>query len=137
MAAEGADMLDIGGESTRPGHAPVPLEEELARVIPVVAALRVELPDLPLSVDTTKAEVAEAALDAGADLLNDVADAEKRLDAAVSAGKLTRAQADELADGLEERMTDLVNGELRTPGFGFRHRFDGHEHPFERRARSV
>jgi hypothetical protein len=66
-----------------------------------------------------------------------VADAERRLDTAVSAGKLTRAQANDLADGLEERMTDLVNGELRTPGFGFRHRFDGHEHPFERRARSA
>jgi hypothetical protein len=66
-----------------------------------------------------------------------VTDAEKRLDAAVSAGKLTRAQADELGDGLEERMTDVVNGELRTPGFGFRHRFDGHERPFERRARSA
>jgi hypothetical protein len=66
-----------------------------------------------------------------------VADAERRLDTAVSAGKLTRVQADELAAGLEERMTDLVNGELRRPGFGFRHRFDGHEHPFERRARSA
>lgn len=62
-------------------------------------------------------------------------DAEERLDDAVAAGKLTQAQADELAVGLEERMTDLVNGELRRSGFGFRHRFDGHEHPFERHGR--
>jgi hypothetical protein len=66
-----------------------------------------------------------------------VADADERLDDAVSAGKLTRAQADELAEGLEERMTDLVHGELPKPGFGFRHRFDGHEHPFERRGRNA
>jgi hypothetical protein len=63
-----------------------------------------------------------------------VADAEERLDQAVSEGKLTRAQADELAKGLEERMTDLVNGELRMPTFGFRHGFDGHAHPFWRRG---
>ena len=72
MAQEGADLLDIGGESTRPGHAAVAALEELERIIPVIAALRAALPDMPLSVDTTKAEVAEAALAAGADLLNDV-----------------------------------------------------------------
>jgi dihydropteroate synthase len=72
MADEGADLLDIGGESTRPGHAPVPEDEELDRVVPVVAAVRAALPGMPLSVDTAKAAVAHAALDAGADLLNDV-----------------------------------------------------------------
>jgi dihydropteroate synthase len=72
MAAEGADLLDIGGESTRPGHATVTAAEEIARVVPVIRAVRAVLPDLPLSVDTAKAAVAEAALDAGADLLNDV-----------------------------------------------------------------
>ena len=72
MADEGADLLDIGGESTRPGHAPVPQEDELARVVPVVAAVRAALPAMPLSVDTAKAVVAHAALDAGADILNDV-----------------------------------------------------------------
>ena len=72
MAAEGADLLDIGGESTRPGHAAVAEDEELARVVPVIAALRADLPAMPLSVDTTKPQVAAAALDAGADLLNDV-----------------------------------------------------------------
>jgi dihydropteroate synthase len=72
MAAEGADLLDVGGESTRPGHEAVGFEEELARVVPVVAALRDALPGMPLSVDTTKPDVAAAALDAGADLINDV-----------------------------------------------------------------
>jgi dihydropteroate synthase len=72
MAAEGADLLDIGGESTRPGHAVVDPVVELERVVPVVRAVRAALPDLPLSVDTTKTRVAAAALDAGADLLNDV-----------------------------------------------------------------
>ncbi len=72
MAEEGADILDIGGESTRPGHAPVDVEAEIARVIPVIAAVRAALPGMPIGVDTTKRLVAEAALAAGADLLNDV-----------------------------------------------------------------
>ena len=72
MVAEGADILDIGGESTRPGHEPVTDDDEIARIGPVVAALRSALPDTPLSIDTTKLAVAAAALDAGADLINDV-----------------------------------------------------------------
>ena len=72
MVAEGADLLDVGGESTRPGHDPVTLDEERRRVVPVVAALRAALPDTPLSIDTSKPGVAEAALAAGADLINDV-----------------------------------------------------------------
>jgi dihydropteroate synthase len=72
MVADGADMLDIGGESTRPGHAAVDVDQELKRVVPVVRAVRAALPDLPLSIDTTKRAVAEAALEAGADLLNDI-----------------------------------------------------------------
>ncbi len=72
MAGEGADILDVGGESTRPGHEPVAFDEELRRVVPAVRALRDALPDLPLSIDTTKAVVAEAALDSGADMVNDV-----------------------------------------------------------------
>jgi dihydropteroate synthase len=72
MVVEGADILDIGGESTRPGHEPVALDEERRRVVPVLAALREALPDTPLSIDTTKPAVAEAALAAGADLINDV-----------------------------------------------------------------
>ena len=72
MVDEGADLLDIGGESTRPGHAPVDERDELNRVVPVLAAIRAALPGVPLSIDTTKVAVATAALDAGADLINDV-----------------------------------------------------------------
>jgi dihydropteroate synthase len=72
MADEGADLLDLGGESTRPGHAPVDDAQELARVVPAVRAVRAALPAMPLSIDTTKVAVARAALDEGADLLNDV-----------------------------------------------------------------
>ena len=71
MVEEGADLIDVGGESTRPGHEPVPLEEELERVIPVIEALVREV-DVPLSVDTYKAEVARQALEAGAHIINDV-----------------------------------------------------------------
>jgi dihydropteroate synthase len=72
MVEEGADILDVGGESTRPGHAPVSSADETARVVPVIAAIHAALPGIPISVDTSKAGVAEAALDAGAVLLNDV-----------------------------------------------------------------
>jgi len=72
MANEGADLLDVGGESTRPYADPVPLETELDRVLPVIKAVRAELPNVPISIDTSKADVAEQALDAGADLVNDV-----------------------------------------------------------------
>ena len=72
MVAEGADLLDVGGESSRPGHSPVSVVDELARVVPVIRALRAALPETPLSVDTTKPAVADAALAAGAHLLNDV-----------------------------------------------------------------
>lgn len=71
MADEGADLIDLGGESTRPGSKPVPLEEELRRVVPVVKALAKRV-KLPLSIDTSKAEVARQALDAGATMINDV-----------------------------------------------------------------
>ena len=72
MVADGADLLDIGGESTRPGHTVLSAEVELGRIVPVIAAVRRALPDVPISVDTTKPPVAEAALAAGADLINDV-----------------------------------------------------------------
>ena len=71
MADEGADLVDVGGESTRPGSEPISAEEERARILPVIEGIRRES-DLPISVDTYKAEVAAAALDAGADLVNDV-----------------------------------------------------------------
>jgi dihydropteroate synthase len=72
LAEQGADILDIGGESTRPGSDPVPAEEETNRVIPVVRELRRHLPDILLSVDTSKAAVAAQAIEAGADIINDV-----------------------------------------------------------------
>jgi dihydropteroate synthase len=71
MQEEGADMIDIGGESTRPGSSPVSLLEELERVVPVVEALHLEI-DLPISVDTYKSQVAEEVLKAGAHIINDV-----------------------------------------------------------------
>jgi len=72
MLEQGADLLDIGGESSRPGAEPVPLEEELRRVIPVVRELRREAPEAWISVDTYKAEVARQAVEAGADMVNDI-----------------------------------------------------------------
>jgi dihydropteroate synthase len=72
MAAEGADLVDLGGESTRPGSAEVSADEEAARVVPVLRALREALPELALSVDTRKAAVAREALAAGAHVVNDV-----------------------------------------------------------------
>ncbi|HEV3470601.1 MAG TPA: dihydropteroate synthase [Pyrinomonadaceae bacterium] len=71
MAEEGADIIDVGGESTRPGGAPVSEEEELRRVVPLIEALAARLA-VPLSVDTTKAAVARAALAAGAEIVNDI-----------------------------------------------------------------
>lgn len=71
FVAEGADILDVGGESTRPGSTPVTAQEELARIVPAVRAINNEL-DIPISVDTYRAKVAGAALDAGAEWINDV-----------------------------------------------------------------
>lgn len=71
MVEEGADIIDIGGESTRPGSEPVPLEEELRRVIPVIEAVAREV-EVPISVDTYKAKVAEEALRKGASIVNDI-----------------------------------------------------------------
>jgi dihydropteroate synthase len=71
MAASGADIIDIGGESTRPGARPVSEAEELARVLPVICGLRREV-NLPISIDTYKSSVARAALDGGADIVNDI-----------------------------------------------------------------
>jgi dihydropteroate synthase len=71
LAGQGADIIDVGGESTRPGAAPVSCEEELRRVIPVVRELARQA-RVPISIDTTKAEVARRALDAGAEIINDI-----------------------------------------------------------------
>ena len=71
MAEEGADIIDVGGESTRPGSNPLTVEEELFRVTPVIEALSKEI-DIPISIDTYKAKVAKEALDAGAQMINDI-----------------------------------------------------------------
>lgn len=82
MLEQGADVLDIGGESTRPGAEPVGEDAELARVLPAIAAIRARWPDVPLSIDTFKPRVAEAAIRAGADMVNDVWGGTQHLDSA-------------------------------------------------------
>jgi dihydropteroate synthase len=72
IVSEGADIVDVGGESTRPGSDPVPADHEIERVVPVIARLAEAVPHVPISIDTRKAEVAAAALDAGATIVNDV-----------------------------------------------------------------
>ena len=72
MIAEGADAIDVGGESTRPGAKPVPVRDELKRVLPVIRAIRSRWSDVAISIDTVKAEVARAALAEGASIVNDV-----------------------------------------------------------------
>lgn len=74
MVEDGADVIDVGGESTRPGSASVRAEEEIARVVPVIQGLA-KAASIPISIDTTKAQVAEAALDAGASIINDISGA--------------------------------------------------------------
>lgn len=71
MVEQGADIIDVGGESTRPGHVPISVEEEIRRVEPVIRCLKAEV-DVPISIDTYKPEVALRALEAGADLINDI-----------------------------------------------------------------
>ena len=71
MIAEGADIIDVGGESTRPGHTQISDEEEISRVVPVIERLKKEF-SVPVSIDTYKSAVAEAAVRAGADLVNDI-----------------------------------------------------------------
>ena len=90
MEADGADLIDVGGESTRPGADPVPADEELARILPVVDRLARQL-RVPISVDTYKATVARAALDAGAAIVNDVSGL--RFDPALAAVAAERGSA--------------------------------------------
>jgi dihydropteroate synthase len=126
LVEEGADLVDVGGESTRPGAEAVPLAEELDRVVPVVEALVREWPELPVSVDTVKADVARAALEAGAAVINDVS--AFRLDAALagvcaragagvvlmhSRGTVDRMAGYDLADYGDDPVGEMV-AELRT-----------------------
>jgi dihydropteroate synthase len=145
LVADGADVLDVGGESTRPGAAPVPLEEELRRVVPVVRELA-RATSAPISIDTSKAEVARQALAAGAKIVNDVTaftgDAEmlpvaRSFRAGVvlmhMQGTPRTMQQDptyrdvvaEVRDYLQERLATLVSGGIEPdqvtldPGIGF------------------
>ncbi|MGF9700874.1 dihydropteroate synthase [Paenibacillus sp. MABNR03] len=88
MMEDGADLIDIGGESTRPGSEAVGAEEELSRIIPVIEALRQEAPHIPISVDTYKAEVARQAILSGAHIINDVWGAKADPDMARTAAEL-------------------------------------------------
>lgn len=72
MISDGVDVVDVGGESTRPGSDPVPAEDEIRRVLPVIEGIAQNIPDVPISIDTRKAEVADRALAAGATIVNDV-----------------------------------------------------------------
>jgi dihydropteroate synthase len=144
MAQEGADIIDVGGESTRPGAQPVTAQEEMDRVLPVIEALHASVP-LPLSIDTSKPEVMRAAVSAGAGLINDVRALREpgALEAAAATGapvclmhmlgEPRTMQADphygdvvaEVADFLRERMQAAraagipANRILIDPGFGF------------------
>lgn len=90
LIREGADILDIGGESTRPGYTPVSVEEEVSRIIPVIQAVRRES-GIPISVDTTKLDVFKAAFAAGADIWNDVT--------ALSGAKKNNGEDEKSSDG--------------------------------------
>src|SRR5690625_6150229 len=71
MVSDGADIIDIGGESTRPVYTPVTIEEEIERVAPIIEKIKATLP-VPISIDTFKSETAEAAINAGEDMINDI-----------------------------------------------------------------
>lgn len=144
MRSEGASVIDVGGESTRPGADPVSPEEERDRVIPVVEALAEEFPETPLSVDTYKPAVAHAALNAGAHIINDVtglrydpdmaevvADADAGLVLMHSKGQpgdltspreyadVTAEVRDSLADAIGTAEEAGVESIIVDPGFGF------------------
>ncbi len=144
MLSDGASIIDIGGESTRPGAEPVPPEDEIDRVLPVVEAITREFPEAVLSVDTYKPEVAQAALEAGAHIVNDVtglrhhpemaevaADADAPLVIMHSKGEpgdltapreyadVTAEVRDALAQSIETAEEAGVDSIIIDPGFGF------------------
>jgi len=110
MVAEGADVVDVGGESTRPGAAEVPIEEELRRVVPVIDALA---PHVRVSIDTRKREVAEAALDAGATIVNDVSASLYEVAAAAGAGWVAMHMRGTPLTMQQEAVYDEVVSEVR------------------------
>lgn len=111
LISEGADIIDVGGESTRPGAQPVTAADELARVEPVVSAIVKQFPGIPVSVDTVKSEVARACADAGAAIINDVSglrlDAElPRVVAQYGLGLVIMHSRGSVADMAQYRMSD-------------------------------
>ena len=134
LAQEGAHILDIGGESTRPGATFVPAEDEQARILPVIAGLRTRLPSAVISVDTYKAETARAALDVGANIVNDVwglqypgahdADAMAQLVAQREAGLVimhNRLERDERIDIVADMERFFSNSLARADAAGIDH----------------
>lgn len=123
MEKEGADWIDVGGESTRPGATPVPLEVEIERVIPVIRELKKYL-KIPISIDTYKPEVALLAIEAGATMINDVTGLSdpKMLELAISSGVLTCVT---LSEPFEQKIDFLLNAGMKKeniildPGIGF------------------
>lgn len=111
LVAAGADLIDIGGESTRPGHDPITLEEELRRVVPIVRALATEI-DVPISIDTYKAEVAQQAITAGAHIINDVWGAKRDPDIARVAAQ-TGAPLILMHNRDQRNYTDLMTDIMR------------------------
>lgn len=115
LVSEGADILDIGAESTRPGHKPVHQEDELQRLLPVISAIAVAHPNVPLSVDTYKAVVAEAAIHAGASIINDVWSFQHDVAIAAVAARngaaviLMHHRGDVLSNDIHAKPDDLVD----------------------------
>lgn len=113
MIEEGMDILDVGGESTRPGHVVISAEEEVARVVPVIEAIKSRF-NVPISLDTYKAEVAKAGIKAGVDLINDIWGLKKESDmvrviaeSGVACCLMHNRKEVEYADLLPDMMTDL------------------------------
>ena len=113
MIESGADIIDIGGESTRPNHTPVGQDEEIRRIVPIIKAVK-EMFDIPISIDTYKAKVAEKAIEAGADLINDIWGFNKDKDMARVAAKynvpcclMHNRESENYKDLMEDILEDL------------------------------
>ncbi len=150
MEAEGADIVDVGGESTRPGAEPVPADEEIERILPVIEGLR-RRSEIAISVDTTKADVATAAIDAGAQLVNDISALrfDDRMASAIASsgafavlmhmqGRPTTMQQDASYDDVVQEVCEFLSDQIRAavaagieteriivdPGIGFGKRLE-------------
>jgi dihydropteroate synthase len=112
MVADGADMLDVGGESSRPGSVSVSIEEEIRRVVPVITAIKKMLGSTPVSVDTVKADVAEKALQAGATIINDIT----ALAGDARMGEVAARSGARVVLMHNRAAPDAVNRSAKTPG---------------------